>query len=310
MSRWGGALLLFSSFWMTPPQAAAQDHVTEQPATISVDVNLVVLHVSVRDRKGEFVPDLRSQDFHVTENGRPQAIRLFRHEDMPVSVGLIVDNSTSMSHKRNDVIAAALTFVHSSNPRDEMFVVNFNERVSLGLPPVELFSTSAPELVTALNGVPALGRTALYDAIETGLEHLKKATRDKKVLIVVSDGGDNASRHQFAQVLQDAERSDVILYTIGLFDEQAADTNPGVLRKMARETGGEAFFPPETQQVVPICRRIAEDIRHQYTIGYSPSESIQDGGYRSIKVTVKRPEGGGLKVRTREGYVAAPARGG
>ncbi len=121
---------------------------------ISVDVNLVVLHATVRDRKGEFVPGLRREDFHVFENGQPQTIRLFKHEDMPVSVGLVVDNSTSMARKRRDVVLAALEFVHSSNPQDEMFVVNFNERVSLGLPPTQLFSANSSELIQALNGVP------------------------------------------------------------------------------------------------------------------------------------------------------------
>ena len=299
-----GALLFFTLL----PEIFGQVGVSAERPTISVDVNLVVLHVTVRDRNGAFVSGLRSRDFRVKENGRPQLIRLFQHEDMPVSVGLIVDNSMSMRRKRRDVTGAALTFARSSNPRDEMFVVNFNERVSLGLPAMELFSTSSSELERALNGVPASGRTALYDAIESGLAHLKSATRDKKVLIIVSDGGDNASRHHLSQVLQDAESSEVILYTIGLFDEQDADTNPGVLRKLARATGGEAFLPGESSQVEPICQRIAEDIRHQYTIGYAPSDPQRNGGYRAIKLTATRPQGGELRVRTREGYIASEAR--
>ena len=216
-------------------------------AIISVDVDLVVLHATVRDRKGGFVSGLRKENFRVFEDGVPQEIRVFQHEDVPVAVGLIVDNSGSMGRKRKDVTAAALAFVRSSNPQDEMFVVNFNERISFGLPDTELFSASAAELERALNGVPANGKTALYDAIEAGLAHLKKATLDKKVLIVISDGGDNASHHTLGQVLESAGRSDAIIYTIGLFDEYDEDRNPGVLKKIARATGGEAFLPTETE---------------------------------------------------------------
>ena len=279
-------------------------------ATISVDVNLVVLPVTVRDRRGEFVAGLGKEDFQIFEDGRLQTIRLFQHEDMPVSVGLIVDNSTSMIRKRKDVTAAALAFVRSSNPRDEMFVVNFNERASLGLPPGEPFTAAASELEKALNGVPAHGMTALYDAIEEGLVHVKQASREKKVLIAISDGGDNASRHTLPEVLADVERANIMIYTIGLYDEFDEDRNPGVLKRIARATGGEAFLPHESSEVVPICERIAADIRHQYTIGYVPSDPTLDGAYRRIRVTATRPHGGKLFVRAREGYIAAPQKTG
>ncbi len=232
----------------------------------------------------------------------------FKYEDVPVAVGLIVDNSGSMRRKRKEVTAAALAFARSSNPRDEMFVVNFNERTSLGLPDTELFSASTQELTHALNGVPANGKTALYDAIELGLAHLKKATLDKKALIVISDGGDNASHHTLSQVLESAGRSDAIIYTIGLFDEYDQDCNPGVLRSIARVTGGEAFLPKETSKVVPICERIAEDIRTQYTIGYLPSSQKLDNTYRTIAVTATGQHGEKLLVRTRAGYFASPER--
>lgn len=273
-------------------------------ANISVDVNLVVLHPTVRDSKGAFVSGLAENDFHVYEDGKAQAIHVFRHEDVPVSVGLIVDSSTSMGPKRNDVIAGALAFIHSSNPEDELFVVNFNERPQLGLPPDEPFTASATDLELALDSMPAGGRTALYDAIEEGLSHLKLAHRDKKALIVFSDGGDNASHHTLLQVLEDAERSDVLIYTIGLFDQEDGDRNPGVLRKIARATGGEAYFPAETNQTVSICEQIAADLGHQYTIGYVPSNPKMDNTYRTIKVTATNPRGGKLLVRTREGYIA------
>jgi Ca-activated chloride channel homolog len=275
-----------------------------------VDVNLVVLHATVRDRKGGFVSGLKKDDFRVFENGVRQEIQVFQFEDVPVAVGLVVDNSGSMQRKRQDVTAAAVAFARSSNPKDQMFVVNFNEQVSLGLPDTELFSASTPELLEALNGVPAMGRTALYDAVEEGLEHVEKSTINKKVLIVVSDGGDNASRHTLAQVLDTAARSDVIIYTIGLFDEYDEDRNPGVLKKIARATGGEAFMPRETSQVVPICLRIAEDIRNQYTIGYVSTNQKLDNTYRRIAVTARGPHGEKLMVRTRAGYIASPERNG
>ncbi len=277
-------------------------------ATISVNVDLVVLHATVRNAKGGFVSGLQKQDFRVYEDGHAQTIGLFQHEDVPVAVGLVVDNSGSMKRKRSDVAAAALAFARSSNPEDEMFVVNFNEHVTFGLPVTKLFSDQGPELVEALMGVPAGGKTALYDAIEAGLAHLQKASRSKKVLIVVSDGGDNASKHTLDQVLQDAERSDAMVYTIGLFDEYDKDRNPGVLRRIARTTGGEAFFPAEVVAVINICEGVAQEIRNQYTIGYAPANLNLDSSYRRIRVSVAGHRGEKLSVHTREGYIASPDR--
>lgn len=154
--------------------------------------------------------------------------------------------------------------------------------------------------------VPARGKTALYDAIETALTHLQKANREKKALIVISDGGDNASKHTLKQVLQEAARSDAIIYTIGLFDEDDTDRNPRVLRQIARATGGGAFFPEKKSGVVSICEGIASDLRSQYTIAYSPTNRTLDGGYRTIKVTAVGPHGAKLFVRTRTGYLALP----
>ncbi len=304
-ARWSWQRVLPLFLLVVPCGLAGQSGAVSERPTISVNVNLVVLHVTVRDRKGQLMPGLRREDFHVFEDGRPQAIRVFQHEDMPVGVGLLVDHSSSMGRKRKNVVAAAQAFVRSSNPRDEMFIVNFNERVSFGLPPVKLFSADVSELEKALDSVPAYGRTALYDAVEAGLAHLKKASRDKKVLIVISDGGDNASHHKLAQVLRDAERSDAIIYTVGLFDEHDADQNPGVLRKIARITGGEAFVLEDSSQVTRVCEQIAQDIRHQYTIAYSPSNQNLDETYRTIRVTAT-PRRGKAVVRAREGYVASP----
>lgn len=308
MSRVSRFLPLF--FLIFGQCLSGQSEPTPGGSTISVDVNLVLLHATVRNRNGGFVSGLRKENFHVYEDGAPQVIRVFDHEDVPVAVGLALDNSGSMGRKRKDVMAAALAFVNASNQQDEMFIVNFNERVSFGLPSTRLFSASRIELGQALNEVPASGRTALYDAIEAGLDHLKKATLEKKVLIVVSDGGDNASRRKLGQVLEDAGRSDVVIYTVGLFDELEEERNPGVLRRIARVTGGEAFLPQETRKVAPICEEIAADIRNQYTIGYSPSNQKLDNAVRTIKVTATGPRGRKLFVRTRSGYIGSPGRNG
>ncbi len=250
-----------------PPAGQDQDSGSFR---ISVDVALVVLHATVTDRQGGFVSDLGEQDFEVYEDGVPQRIRLFKNEDIPVTVGLVVDHSTTMRPKLAEVTAAARTFVRSSNREDEMFVVNFNENVSLGLPGTIRFTNSTAELENAITAAPTGGQTALYDAIAKALEELQAGSRDKKVLIVVSDGGDNASAHSLAQVMNLAAQSSAVIYTIGLFDEEDPDQNPGVLKRLAQATGGEAFFPDQLSEVVAICERIARDIRHQYTIGYVP----------------------------------------
>jgi Ca-activated chloride channel family protein len=189
-----------------------------------------------------------------------------------------------------------------------VFVVNFNERVSFGLPDTLLFSANPAELERALSAVQASGRTALYDELEAGMDRLKKATLDKKVLIAITDGEDNASRHSLRQLLEDAGRSDVIIYTIGLFDEDQHDTNPGVLKQIAQSTGGEAFSLRNTSAVVPACEQTAKDIRNQYMIAYIPSNRKLDNTLRAIKVTTAGHRGEELVVRTRSSYIASPAR--
>ena len=273
---------------------------------ISINVDLVVLHATVSDRRGRYVSGLRQQDFTVLENGLPQRIRLFRREDIPVSIGLVVDHSGSMRPKLTEVVAAARAFVIESNPEDEMFVINFNERVTLGLPSATPFSSDAGELERAIASSPVGGQTALYDAVAKALDQLQRGTKDKKALVVISDGGDNASRTRLAEVLTKAGQSGALVYTVGIFMADDRDRNPDALRQLSRATGGEAFFPRELSDVVSTCGRVARDIRNQYTIGYLPSPSAEPGAYRSIRVTVGEG-GGGYRVRTRTGYVASGA---
>jgi Ca-activated chloride channel homolog len=270
---------------------------------ISVDVNIVVLRATAQGRKNILASGLDKDDFRVYENGVPQEIKYFSHEDVPVTVGLVIDNSGSMGPKRADVVTAALKFARSSNPKDQMFVVNFNEKVVFGLPDNTPFTDQVPQLEVALSRIAAKGETALYDAIGAALEHLKTGNRDKKVLIVISDGGDNASKHTLTQILAMAEQPGVIIYTIGIFDNRNSDQNPRVLKRLAKQTGGEAFLPESLKDIAPICERIARNIRNQYTIAYVPTNRKRDGKYRTIRVKAR----GSLLVRTRTGYFAPSA---
>ncbi|MBI5282651.1 MAG: VWA domain-containing protein [Candidatus Solibacter usitatus] len=284
-----------------PPASGGQE---PESYRISVNVDLVVLRATVCDRKGRLISDLREEDFEVYENSVRQFIRLFRREDTPVTVGLVVDHSGSMRQKLNDVITAARIFVQSSNAEDEMFVVNFNENVTLGLPAAIQFTNSSAELERAIGSALATGKTALYDAIAKALERLPAGRRDKKVLIVISDGDDTASAHSLAQAMKMAEQSNAIIYTVGLFDHADPDAHPGVLTRLAQATGGEAFFPEEHSAAVAICERIARDIRNQNTIGYVPTDATRDGSYRAIRVLARSTDRGKLLVRTRAGYIA------
>src|ERR1019366_558811 len=226
------------------------------------------------------------------------------HEDVPVTVGLVADNSGSRGPKRPEVIAAALAFVRSSNSKDEMFVVNFNEGVSFGLPRNTPFTDQPDQLKLALSTIEASGKTALYDAVSDAVGHLKQGSHDKKALIVASDGGDNASKRSLSETMALAVKSDAIIYTIGLFDPDDPDRNPRVLKELARATGGDAFFPGSIKDILKICEGIALEIRNQYTVTYMSTNKKQEGSYRSIKVKVNGPDRGGLRVRARSGYYA------
>jgi VWFA-related protein len=269
---------------------------------LKVDANLVILSVTVINRHNALVSGLVKDDFQIYEDHALQQIMNYTHEDLPVTVGLVIDNSGSMASKRTDVIAAALLFARSSNPHDQMFVVNFNENVSYGLPAGIPFTDNLDQLQLGLSDIKSIGETALYDAIAVALDHLQQGNCDKKVLVVISDGGDNASKHTLAQVIEMARHSGAIIYAIGIFDEQDGDQNPGVLKQFAKETGGEAFFPESSKELAVICERISRDIRNQYTLAYVPTNSKQNSGYRVIDVKVSSPKHGRLSARTRAGY--------
>ena len=253
---------------------------------------------------------LKQGDFHVMEDKVDQKISVFSQEDVPVSMGLVIDNSGSMRDKRPQVNAAALTLVKTSNPQDEAFVVNFNDDFYLDT--IHDFTNDVNEMKDALERIDARGSTALYDAVIGSLDHLKKAAKDKKVLLVVTDGVDNASRRSLANAVQEAQRSDALIYSIGIFSDDDIKHNRGDMKKarralteLATSTGGLAFFPENVSDTEAICGQIARDIRNQYTVAYYPTNTAQDGSYRAVQIGVAPQRGySKLQVRTRTGYYA------
>jgi VWFA-related protein len=288
--------------------AAAGAQAPDQPPIISTDVRRVALYVTVREGNAKFVGDLDKQSFSVREDGSPQEIVSFSRDDVPAAIGLLVDNSQSMMNKSAEVVAAAKAFVRASHPEDDMFVLHFNENLTYGLPQNMPFTADHAELFKALDRIRADGKTALYDAIYEGLKHLERSNLTKKALIVISDGGDNMSSHKAADVVRAAGLSGALFYGIGIYDPSDGDANPGVVRKLGRDTGGEAYFPKGTQEVTWLCQTIARDLRSQYMLSYSPSNTSFDGKFRRIEVKVKDPQHRKLIVRTRTGYYATASK--
>lgn len=291
----GAVSLLSRSAYGTP------DAEQEPNYKIQSEARLVLLDVRVTDSRGALVSGLSKEHFHVTENGRPQPVTVFDNADVPVTAGLLVDESRSMTPKRTDVLTAAEIFVRSSNPRDEIFVLNFNDVVRRGLPKDETFSGNPLELRQALDrGIPE-GKTALNDAIVEGLHQLGEGRREKKTLIVISDGGDNASRHTRPEMLGLVEKSIATIYAIGLYDPEDPDRNPGLLRRLAAISGGEAYFPADPAGVIPVCEKIAKEIRSRYTIGYVPDPD-NGRGLRHVHVDASAAGHRALHARTRTSY--------
>jgi VWFA-related protein len=297
---WMMSVLLLCGLILAPAAAFQEP----PPAVFSSRSEAVVVHVTVQDGS-QLIAGLPQDAFSVFENGQPQTVTFFQNEDNPVTVGLVLDCSTSMQRKRDAVIAAGLVFARSSHPADELFTVNFNEQVWSGLPASVPFTTDVEQLRAALQRSSARGRTAMFDAVQFGLKHLQKGQRQKKVLILVSDGGDNASRATLQDVLSAALRTDAVIYAISIYDQYDTDAKPEVLRKLTRATGGTAYFPRDAEEAPAVLTRIAEDIRSGYTIGYIPSTTTD--GYRAIRVDVRSPNGRKLSVRARTGYMAGPS---
>jgi len=282
----------------TPPTASTDSGVF----VFKKEVEEVVVHATVVDDKMRLITSLDKSAFTVFENGQPQTITSFRHEDVPVSMGIVIDNSGSMREKRDKVNKAALNLVRSSNPQDEVFVVNFNDEYYLD----QDFTNDINKLREALEKVEARGGTALYDALVASADHLKNHARlQKKVLFVVTDGEDNASRESLEQAVRRLqEENGPTVYAIGLLGEEKQKRARRALEVIAERTGGISFLPRTLDEVDEISRAVAHDIRNQYTIGYKPTTPKSVGGYRTVRVDAKAHGYPKLTVRTRSGYYA------
>jgi len=273
-----------------------------QVPSFHTEARLVVLHVTVKNGRGDVVTNLDRDAFSVFENGKSQPVTVFRRDDIPVSVGVLIDNSGSMRSIRSTVEHAALTFAASSNPDDELFVINFADKPELDVP----FTSDRAVLERGIGRVDAIGGTAMRDALEKAERYMReRAARDRRALLVITDGNDNESTIPLDAVIQAALQRDVVVYAIGLFahvekSKQAREA----LDRLTAQTGGVAFYPDNLDSVEAVARDAAHQIRSQYTIGYSPLNQALDGSYRAIQVKVRGPER--LYPHTRAGYRAVP----
>lgn len=289
------------------------DKLDDEPFVLSVNTRLVQVPVSVSAKDGKYIDNLTKDNFQIFEDKVQQDISLFSHEDIPVSLGLVIDNSGSMRNKRQRVNGAALSFVRESNPNDETFIVNFDDEAFL----IQHFTRNIADLIDALSNIDTRNETALYDAVYLSLDHVKTGTQDKKALLVITDGEDNKSKYGLNPLLEHIKSAkDVTIYAIGLLEEN--DDRGGLfkaspskkakedLTKIAELSGGEAFFPKSLDEINEICKHIARDLRNQYTIGYSPKNGKNDGSYRTINVVLNPPAGMTKPtVRAKPGYTAA-----
>jgi len=291
-----------------PPQNPSQQAPSsaEEP-TFSVGTRLVVLPVSVLDKSGKLVTDLKQQAFKVFENGVEQPIKIFRREDVPISLGIIIDNSGSMREKRQRVEAASLDLVRASNPQDEVFIVNFNDDPYIDVP----LTSDIKKMEEGIARIDSRGGTAMREAISASIDYLRKeGKRQKKVLLVITDGNDNASNISLEKLVTRAQQNEILVYSIGLLNEEErreARLAKRALDAISHDSGGLAFYPKGASDVDAIALQVAHEIRNQYTIAYSPTIQEMDGSFRQIKVTVNGP--GHLQVRTRTGYYATPDSG-
>ena len=270
-------------------------------------VNEVTLSATVLDARKHLVTNLDPANFAVYEDNQPQKISSFRREDIPVSIGIVVDNSGSMRTKRAAVTKAVLNLMQASNPQDEVFVVNFNDDPYLD----QDFTNKLEPLREALDRVDSRGGTALYDAVIASADHLAKgAKKEKKVLLVVTDGVDNESRESLEQAIRKVQDDKgPTIYTIGILgDEPGIKRAKRALQSLSDQTGGVAFFPKDLVEVDEISQEVAKDIRNQYSITYKPTNPRSNGGYRKVKVEARAPGYKDLQVRTRDGYFADEKR--
>ena len=287
--------------------AASQDPAPAKEQVFRAHSDLVVLHVNVFAGRSDAVPGLPQDAFTIIEDGKPQEISFFSSADVPVAAGLVMDNSGSMIARQKMAIAGALAFAHASHPEDELFAVVFNENVRFGLPPTMAFTHSRPMVQGALSRFRPGGKTALYDAVVAAIDHLENATHQKRVLVVLSDGEDNASRLSRDDMLDKAARSNTIIYTVSsaTAGTTGGDGDAKLLRRLADTSGGLAYFPDNEKEVVAAFEEISGNVRRGYALGYVPKNTNHDGGFRRVQVRVRTPGRTNLTVRARDGYLAS-----
>jgi Ca-activated chloride channel homolog len=296
-----GLLLLSSSIslFATAPQ--------ERP-TFKAESELVVLHVSVRDRGGRYITGLERDAFTVIDDGKPQTLEMFSADEVPASVGFLIDNSNSMRPNRERVIASAVEFAKHSHPKDEIFVLTFNEQVRPAFGPVLIGEMNMAEFGSAMShAITARGMTAIYAGILEGLRRVGRGQHTRQVLIVISDGDDNASRATLEEVVKQVHESDATIYTVALIDPLTREGNPRLLGRLAAATGGESYRPRRVHEIGEAFERIARDIRSAYTLAYTPTGSTKAGDEdtarrRAVRVYVRPKDGRALRVRSRDGY--------
>jgi Ca-activated chloride channel family protein len=283
--------------------AVLQSNTPQQPPpTFRAETRLVVLQATVLNGRGEAVTTLDRDAFTVYENGGRQQISVFRRDDVPVSLGLLIDNSGSMRRLRSKVEAAALAFVRASNPQDEVFMINFADKATIDV----TFTSDLRALETGIAAANAIGGTALRDAVALGESYVhQQARRERKVLLVITDGIDNASLVSLAAIQRAAERNDAVIDAVGLFaegDASRASRGRHELTDLTDRTGGVAYFPATDDEIETVALELAKQIRNQYTIAYAPTNQTLDGSYRRIRVEARGRER--YTVRTRPGYRA------
>ena len=267
--------------------------------TFTANTRLVLVHASVVDSRRRLMTNLPRSAFDVRENGVAQSLKVFRREDIPVSIGIMVDNSGSMREKRAQVAAAALEFVRASNPLDEVFIVNFDNHPYLD----QAFTNDAKKLEQALRRAPSDGGTAMWDAAGMAMDYLvREGKKDKRVLVIITDGTDNHSRLKLAEVVRRAQQQDILIYCIGILGRARIPEARRALHQLATASGGMDYYPDSVREMRAITPRIANEIRNQYTLGYTPRNSVLDGTFRKIAVLVKTK--GHFSVRGRNGYYA------
>jgi Ca-activated chloride channel homolog len=279
----------------------AQDDVFK----LDVNVDLAELHVSVVDELDRPVSGLQKEHFRILENREEQPISVFKHEDLPISLGLVVDNSRSIEPRKERLDAAALAFVRKSNPDDETFVVHFDFDARLSRD----FTSNIRDLETTLTGVKPFGQTAVYDAVILALDHMENAKYEKKALLLITDGLDNSSKHTLDEAIERLKQSRVAVYPVGLLSAAEGQKAEIALLKIADASGGNAYFPENVEQARTMMERVARDLREQYTLGYFPTNRARDGAWRSVRVEIRPPIGLSqkLKANYRYGYYAPPA---